>query len=926
MKNRIRILGIIILCLQTVSFGYAQNSATEGTEFYLNFMSNNGQAATNASLSLQIRYVVSKTCYITTQYGDGTYLDNNVQYTPGIYSRVVDKNKCYTQPIAAGLVSNNQYIKITATENIGVYGLNMYQATTDATTILPVEALGTDYTILSNDGTSESLSIMAPLPGTTITIKDAAGTALVSNQSLSTGTVSIYSVTNTADFTGYTVESNNKIAVFISKQCGMPHPGGGCDHNWEQMWPGNTAGRHYLVWSMSRNPSISVNNGQSTDYIKIIGLEDATTVTKKIGTTSTTVTLNKHQIDAFNTPSGVTVSPYENNSAGIIELTSDKPFLVDHILGDAPCIKWISSIEQRVTKAVISPFIPIGTSQITYHILHIIIPADSENNMQVKEVRAGVETNVALTFYTNITNPDYKIAHKEYAIADDVMIYLDNPGGFIAYITGHGSAESYIITAGAGAFDLSAYFTVDGTLYQVIDGTTVCGAGIRTFDATLWGANTGTPGYLKWYVNGVEETAARDQSTWGKNLTDGVYTIRMDVLDMDNVFHQYTTTFTVSVTAVTTHPSTFTASMCYNSGNFPSALSITATGTNTSYQWYRNTIASNKSGGTIISGATSISYTPTSALTAGDYYYYCIVTGDCGLDTSNVSGKHTITATVSASLSISASANNICSGTSITYTAVPVNGGSSPGYQWKKNGVDINGATASTYSYSPVNGDVITCELTSSVDCTTNPVMSNSVTMIVIPSVVPSVRISASNNTICSGTSVTYTATSTNGGTSPTYQWRRNGVNISGATGSICVYAPAMGDTLTCVMTSSTTCASPNPVASNGLVITVTPSVMPAVVISASANNVCSGTSITYTAVPTNGGTSPGYQWKKNGVPISGATATTYTYTPGNGDIITCELTSDITCTDSNPVISNGLTMTITQMVTPSVTISATPN
>ena len=84
-------------------------------------------------------------------------------------------------------------------------------------------------------------------------------------------------------------------------------------------------------------------------------------------------------------------------------------------------------------------------------------------------------------------------------------------------------------------------------------------------------------------------------------------------------------------------------------------------------------------------------------------------------------------------VSISADVNPVPAGSSVTLTAVPVNGGLTPAYQWKVNGINVGTGNA-VYSYIPANNDAVTCTLTSSEACSTgNPVVSNVINLTVIP-------------------------------------------------------------------------------------------------------------------------------------------------------------------------------------------------
>lgn len=90
--------------------------------------------------------------------------------------------------------------------------------------------------------------------------------------------------------------------------------------------------------------------------------------------------------------------------------------------------------------------------------------------------------------------------------------------------------------------------------------------------------------------------------------------------------------------------------------------------------------------------------------------------------------------TPSVSIAITSGSQNSCSGSTITFTATPVNGGSSPSYVWTKNGftVGTNSATFTDNSFS--NSDVIVCTLTSNQSCiSTASANSNTISLSVIP-------------------------------------------------------------------------------------------------------------------------------------------------------------------------------------------------
>ena len=206
---------------------------------------------------------------------------------------------------------------------------------------------------------------------------------------------------------------------------------------------------------------------------------------------------------------------------------------------------------------------------------------------------------------------------------------------------------------------------------------------------------------------------------------------------------------------------------------------------------------------------------------------------------------------------------------------------------------------------------------------------------------------SVSDTTICAGASITLNASYTDDGTfgSPlTYRWEHNPTGnfndpnawttliTSTGTSPLNVTYPIASMTNadtgyyrllagTSLSIDQANCRATSAPVRLGIIPTDTLSAN----ISASDNNVCVGTSIIFTANVTNGG-SPTYQWKINGTDVVGETASTFTYTPDNNDVVTCTVTSSLPCAAPTSMTTSGITMIIVPKAVPSITIKVRPN
>ena len=446
----------------------------------------------------------------------------------------------------------------------------------------------------------------------------------------------------------------------------------------------------------------------------------------------------------------------------------------------------------------------------------------------------------------------------------------------------------------------------------------ICAGDTVTFTAVI--TNGGSAPVYQWKKNGVN--VGSNSATYGSVAlanNDSVWCVLTSNAPCPSPASVTSTKVHVTVNPVVTPSITVNASqttICTGTlVNFTS--SINNGGSTPVYQWYKN-------GNTV---GTNLSTYSDNTL-AGSDSVWCVLTSNanCRSVSSATSNKIviTITTTVVPLVTVSASATTVCAGTSVTFTAAPVNGGSSPSYQWFKDGVLQAGNIGSFTSTTLANHDSVWCVMTSNANCVLPPTAtSNKVVMTINPIVVPTVVVTASQNPICAGDSVTFSAAITNGGAAPVYQWKKNGVNAGSNSATYGAAGLANNDSVWCVLTSNAPCPSPASVTSNKVHMTVNPVVTPSITVNASQTTICAGTLVNFTTSISNGGSTPVYQWYKNGATVGTNLSTYSDNTLAGSDSVWCVLTSNANCRSTSSATSNKIVITITTTVVPSVTVSA---
>jgi hypothetical protein len=293
-----------------------------------------------------------------------------------------------------------------------------------------------------------------------------------------------------------------------------------------------------------------------------------------------------------------------------------------------------------------------------------------------------------------------------------------------------------------------------------------------------------------------------------------------------------------------------------------------------------------------VSGATSATYSFTTAATDNGNQYRAVFTNACGSATTTAATLTVDTLPVVTANPVSQTA---CSGATVTFTAAATSNAGDHTVQWQISGDggttwnDISGATSTSYSFvasNADNGKQYRAVFTDACGST-----NTSAALLTVDSL-PAVTTDPVSQTVCGGANATFTAAATSNAGDQTVQWQvsTNGgatwTNIPGATSTTLSFSTAPGDNgkqYRAVFTDA--CGSTN---TSGATLTV--DTLPVVTTNPVSQTVCAGAAATFTASASSNANDHTVQWQVSGDGgttwnnIPGATSATLSFTTVAGD------------------------------------------
>lgn len=529
MRKQIKLLLLVALSFAMTAPAWGQAS-TQGKEFWVS--STIVCSPNSATATPYIAVSAETACTVTITGGVGNAINITKQVAAGSWTEFnqnngLDASKWY--PVSMNNASNvrtlagqtNDYgLHITATENISVYVILSSTNSMDASNILPINALGSDYYTqdywpIVKSGFSNVVTvttILATEDGTEVEISPKGTTYDNHSQpyTINLNQGQTYYLMSEADKqlsgTHIVAKDDKKIAIF----CGVPLTNlptniAARDCLFEQPMPTNYWGTQFIVTrSMQKNGNlIGITAMQNGTKIKVDGFKQATINEGDTYYIMLQSSNDPNGRDPGTRPADLVITAddaYIETSCPCAVYNYDTGNSYRGANGDEivnsqgdPSSVWVSPIQQKISKIT---FGTCYTSKTQDHFLNVV--TETATCQQTKLTAFDASTSSTSDYSSKLTwtpvagNPAYSYARAKIGDTSSKkfsVFRMENPRGFIANIYGNGNDESYAYSAGSAAVEYGV--SVDGYNFANGDRSNekFCLNSEMVFDASV-GSNT----------------------------------------------------------------------------------------------------------------------------------------------------------------------------------------------------------------------------------------------------------------------------------------------------------------------------------------------------------------------------------------------------------------------------------------------------
>ena len=464
---------LITVILFSSLFMVAQNS-TQGMEFWFSYMENgykyNGSVAGWVDNTVMIS--AKRACTGSISKPDGSL--PSIPFTVGnngITTITIPEAYAYNENNSEEV--GNKSLVLRATDTVSVYLSNIATYSFDASFVLPVESLGSEYIIQCFDQevndmgsgldpnilTSAFLivavedSTLIDITPSIITEYSLAFPGTTTTIALNAGETYFVRSNYEDDFrdlsgTVIMVHDGKKVAVFNGNTttCIPVDVGNGRDHVFEQALPVDSWGQQFAV---------TTSHGRVRDFVKITSSGDGNTV-KRNGQVIATLSRGESFVfDLYASDGSCFIETSLPSVVYLFNTTGEEPMEPIGSNNGDPSMAWIPPVEQRINEITFCTFdSEYEFASIDTHHVNIVVESDDVGNVYFD----GALIN-ASDFHPVRGTSDYSYVRKSISHGTH---HLSCETGLIAYVYGFGQARGYAYCVGANVISLKQKLIVNG--------------------------------------------------------------------------------------------------------------------------------------------------------------------------------------------------------------------------------------------------------------------------------------------------------------------------------------------------------------------------------------------------------------------------------------------------------------------------------